>query len=431
MRPGYGHALVLRPGEHLSRRAVSCPSGEYGLVHQHDGNVVLYRNADSVAVWATGTNYQRAVRDSPLVSDPDPAFGRPGRLALEEDGDLVVYAHTGERLWAIGPQCEPVESLVVHDWGKIALKNEQGHVLWESPRAPKRWDGWNSPADGHRVRRGQTLRNASLTSANGEYQFVVGEEDACFLCRVDGPVLWHEPIRRGDGFALTADGEPRTVRPDGYALPGIVGPAPDVRAEALLVTDDGLLALVDAHDEILWAHRPKPLAPAVPAKRARPARPTRPANVPELPATEEVPVVRTDFSDDAAWAATAARTTADYFEGEPDDEPWSANVVLVDDRRYAGLSAAQLTALVPADADWPLLVVADAHTMTAPEHDVLVVSLDEDSFGETRRATTGALVEMEINLSLANMDWEDFADEEDFGLIEPMNVENHPHPPTS
>lgn len=170
--------------------------------------------------------YQRSVwqHHSPHAFDHDAAFGRPGRLALEEDGDLVVYWHTGERLWSTGPQREPIASLMVHDWGKIVLKNEQGHVLWESPRAPKRWDGWNSPADGYRMRRGQSLRNGSLTSANGEYQFVVGEHDACFLCRVDGPVLWHEPIREGDGFALTEDGEPRTVRPDGYALPGVFGP---------------------------------------------------------------------------------------------------------------------------------------------------------------------------------------------------------------
>lgn len=56
--PSPGHAVVLRAGEHLSERAVSSPSGEYSLVHQHDGNLVLYRNADREAVWASGSNYQ-------------------------------------------------------------------------------------------------------------------------------------------------------------------------------------------------------------------------------------------------------------------------------------------------------------------------------------------------------------------------------------
>ena len=122
-------------------------------------------------------------------------------------------------------------------------------------------------------------------------------------------MLWHEPIRRGDGFALTEDGEARTVRPDGYALPGIVGPARDVRAAAMLVTDDGRLALVDEHDEVLWAHEP----PEPPARPTRPRKPKLPAGAPALPGTEAIPVVRTDFSDDTAWAATAARTTADYL----------------------------------------------------------------------------------------------------------------------
>ncbi len=133
-------ALVLRTGEQLSRRAVSCPTGEYTVVHQHDGNVVLYRNADAAPIWATGTAFQPSIYNVyGERTDIDTAPGRPGRLLLREDGDLVVLSATGEQLWASEMAAKGVTSLMIHDWGKLVLKNDRGHILWQTDRAPRRW----------------------------------------------------------------------------------------------------------------------------------------------------------------------------------------------------------------------------------------------------------------------------------------------------
>ncbi|GAA4531691.1 DUF6924 domain-containing protein [Amycolatopsis samaneae] len=156
-----------------------------------------------------------------------------------------------------------------------------------------------------------------------------------------------------------------------------------------------------------------PLVPAVPSSAAVPLSPlvpnapAIPVGTPLLPPGDSVPLVRTDFSDDAAWAATARAVTAEY---RADDIVNSANVVPVDDVRFEGLDAAQLVRLVPPGASWDILLLADGAAMTSAEHHVLVVSLDEDSHGESFRATPPAVVEIETNLSIANMDWEDFAD---------------------
>jgi len=124
-------------------------------------------------------------------------------------------------------------------------------------------------------------------------------------------------------------------------------------------------------------------------------------------------VVRTDFSDDAAWADAIARVSAQY--GGEGDEPISFEVTPIDDPRYANLTPAQLAALAPQDADWPMLAAADALTMASPQRHMLLVNLDEDSLGPTARATPAHIVEMAINLWLGNMDWEEFVGDPEHG----------------
>jgi len=67
------------------------------------------------------------------------------------------------------------------------------------------------------------------------------------------------------------------------------------------------------------------------------------------------------------------------------------------------------------------MVVADALAMASSEHHMLVVNRDPDNRGQTVRAIPAAIVEMAINLSLANMEWESFAaNAGDDGIVQPM-----------
>ncbi|MFD2416723.1 DUF6924 domain-containing protein [Amycolatopsis pigmentata] len=85
-----------------------------------------------------------------------------------------------------------------------------------------------------------------------------------------------------------------------------------------------------------------------------------------------MPVVRTDFSDDAAWQEAVARVSAEYRDELMDDDPWSIDVTPIDDPRYANLTPEQVAALASND-QWPMLVVADAWTMASPERHLLMV----------------------------------------------------------
>jgi len=127
----------------------------------------------------------------------------------------------------------------------------------------------------------------------------------------------------------------------------------------------------------------------------------------ELPTTRHCPVLRIDFSDDALWAQLEAEISS------PTDEGFLANVEFADDRTLAGLDESAIVAALPRsyphDYKHPVVFVADHVTMTAPDHPLLVVDLYEGRTSGPFRSTPREVQSIENNLSLANMDYAEFA----------------------
>jgi hypothetical protein len=122
----------------------------------------------------------------------------------------------------------------------------------------------------------------------------------------------------------------------------------------------------------------------------------------QLPCTLEALVVRTDFSADGAWDALRAALYS------PSKNGFLADVALVDDRRYEGLTPDEAIDLIHPAYRHPLLVLADSAAVTSAELPLLVVDLRGDR-GSGVRVVAGELWSVENNLSGANMDFEDFA----------------------
>ncbi|MFI5716359.1 DUF6924 domain-containing protein [Nocardia sp. NPDC051750] len=122
-----------------------------------------------------------------------------------------------------------------------------------------------------------------------------------------------------------------------------------------------------------------------------------------LPEGESL-LVRTDFTDDAAWAQTLAAVIASY------DEDMMSELTPVDDVSFAGLTAADLGDLIDGQT---YVFLADTITMTDPEHPLLAVDTsDEDVRGDgdpVFRIAPLAMAEVEVNFLLANVDFEDYA----------------------
>lgn len=122
-----------------------------------------------------------------------------------------------------------------------------------------------------------------------------------------------------------------------------------------------------------------------------------------IPHTENALVLRTGFGDDAAWKEICAtiREPAGAFR-------FQAYVDFLDDRAYEGLDIERLLVLVPPGYNHSFIVVADSVSMAHPERPLLVVELYDGS-GQSFRAVPRQIQSIENNLSIANMDFDEFA----------------------
>lgn len=123
-----------------------------------------------------------------------------------------------------------------------------------------------------------------------------------------------------------------------------------------------------------------------------------------LPSSDNPLVVRTDFASNEVWTTIREAITAPVGE-----DGFLANVHFVDDRAYEGAEKdGLLPLLVAVQPAHSFAIIADRVAMTAPDHPLLVVDLF-DAPGREFRAIPTAVQSIENNLSLANMDFEDFA----------------------
>lgn len=130
-------------------------------------------------------------------------------------------------------------------------------------------------------------------------------------------------------------------------------------------------------------------------------------------------VIRTDFAHEDEWAQMQAAIVEPQTEQE-----FTAHVEFVDDKAYEGLTASRLLQLAPGLAAHRFAFLVDTRALTHPDRPVLVVNLYDwveglddqgkgPQYGATFRVVPSEMWSVENNLSLANVDWEEFADRVD------------------
>jgi hypothetical protein len=125
--------------------------------------------------------------------------------------------------------------------------------------------------------------------------------------------------------------------------------------------------------------------------------------MPHLPETENALFLRTDFSDDEAWQALCAEV----------QEPvapfgFRAYVHCLSEPQYDGLRVGSLPAHIAPHSDHGFMFLADTVTFSHPERPILVVDLEEEPL-KSFRVIPSELWAVENNLSIANMDFMEFA----------------------
>jgi hypothetical protein len=126
-----------------------------------------------------------------------------------------------------------------------------------------------------------------------------------------------------------------------------------------------------------------------------------------LPVTEDTPVIRTDFSDPAAWEAVRAAIVAPGAEARL----FAAHVEFVDDAGFAGRTPTQILALVTDEfaSCHPCLFIVDKTTLSADDWPVLVMDLCIEK-GRMFRAAADEVSVIEANLSVGNSDFSFYAE---------------------
>lgn len=128
-----------------------------------------------------------------------------------------------------------------------------------------------------------------------------------------------------------------------------------------------------------------------------------PTELLELPKSENVLVLRTDFSDDTKWAQVcdliAKSGKGLGFQPDP-------NIDYLSDKKFDKLKNERLLNRSH-DYEHPFIFVVDIITIYDNEHPILCIDLYNQP-GQYFRTLPSEMWDIENNLSLSNMDFEEF-----------------------
>jgi hypothetical protein len=125
-------------------------NGKVSLTLQEDGNLVLRRNDDGVALWASNTN------------------GKPvTHVYMQSDGNLVAYDDQGRAYWATGTWTHPGAWSVLQDDGNFVLyAPSNGPALWATNTVTN-WDPFTAETPDESPEGGLWMHSSASMAHNG------------------------------------------------------------------------------------------------------------------------------------------------------------------------------------------------------------------------------------------------------------------------
>lgn len=127
----------------------------------------------------------------------------------------------------------------------------------------------------------------------------------------------------------------------------------------------------------------------------------------QLPRTGDPVVLRTDFTNPSEWddiCSIIRRPTGEFG--------FLANVTFIDNQSFAGIDKTQLMHLVSHNYPHSIIIVADSITFSHSDHPLQIIDLWREP-GKEFRSLPEQIQDIENNLSIANMDFVEFASEVD------------------
>lgn len=133
-----------------------------------------------------------------------------------------------------------------------------------------------------------------------------------------------------------------------------------------------------------------------------------------LPPTTDAPdvslVLRTDFSNEAAW-----KSLCKAIDEPQTEDNFRAYVEFVSDPHYEGATVDELLILDHNPVDRSFFFIVDSVAISNPEHPILVLDVDKEygKPGRHFRVIPSKMWSVQNNLSIANMDFREFSENVD------------------
>ena len=233
-----GCSRSLAPGAFLAvgESLTSC-RGKAKLVHQLDGNVVVYDTANQRALWATGTDGKST-----------------NSFVMQDDGNLVLYAGAGDALWAAGTNGSTGATVVMQDDGNLVIYSPESEPLWSTntkvAAPPPPFPPAPAPCGG--LQPGDSLsRGQSVSSCSGQFMLIHQLDGNLVLYDEKGSPLWATQTHGKASTSVEMQSDGNLVLYDGSTPLWSSGTHGNAGA-TLWLQDDGN-AVVYADPRPLWA----------------------------------------------------------------------------------------------------------------------------------------------------------------------------------
>jgi hypothetical protein len=177
---------LLAPGQSLTpgQRVNSCVGSSF-LIHQSDGNVVLYQGGRPR--WFTGTDGRAS-----------------GQLEMQGDGNLVLYAPDRTPLWYSGTHGNPGARLDLEQECTLVIRATDGRALWSSgTRCVTQACGSLLPGDA-------LYPGQAVSSCNGRATFTL-QGDGNVVLYQGSRALWASDTPGRDAGVLAMQGDGNLV----------------------------------------------------------------------------------------------------------------------------------------------------------------------------------------------------------------------------
>jgi len=212
-------------------------SGQFRLVMQHDGNLVLYEQqfgGVQTPIWASGTHF---------IGVP------PFKLVMQEDGNLVVYDVNGKATWASGTcgKGSAPFKLVMQDDGNLVIYDSNQSATWAT-NTNRTWPSV--------LEQGESILTNQYLKSKSNICIAVMQSDGNFCVYFGGLYCVWATGTNGKGsapFKVVMQDDGNLVVYDGQGSPTWASNTLKEGTFKLSMQDDGNLVIYCDVDLAIWA----------------------------------------------------------------------------------------------------------------------------------------------------------------------------------